>query len=119
MQTGIESAQIRCAARSQNVAARTLFDEFNLASLDLCFGRGLLGRLGKALFDARRRGGHAAAAEFEGDNAVGVLIFQGGAARWNRPDGNGGSAIPDLNRDELLAIDCISHRCRHDMAASR
>src|SRR5450631_1189038 len=117
MQTGIYSAQIRCAARPQNVAARTLFDEFNLTGIDLHLSRSLLGRLDKALFDARGRGRYGTAAEFEGDNAVGVFIFERGAARWNRPDGDGRSAIARLNGDELLAVDQIRHGCRHDVAA--
>ena len=49
MQAGIEFAQVRRAARAEHMAARTLFDEFDLARVDLCLGRGFHGWLRKGL----------------------------------------------------------------------
>src|SRR5271163_2684589 len=54
MQTVIEFAQVRGAARSQHMATRTLFGEFDLAGVDLRLGGGFGRRLRKGFLHARR-----------------------------------------------------------------
>src|SRR6478672_12558854 len=98
------------------MAPRALFDELDLALLDLCSAGCVLRRLGKGLVAARRGLRHFTAAELEGDNAIDVLIFGGSAARWDRVARDVCAAVPDLNGQILFAIDCIGYRCRHDVA---
>src|ERR1039457_1495882 len=68
------------------------------AAVTVCaggFANGSLARAGGV-------GGHLAAAKFESDDAVGVLIGHRGAARRNGPFRDGSAAIADLNRDILF-----------------
>src|SRR5580698_9543119 len=80
MQAVVEFAQVGRGAGSERVAARTFFDELDFAGIDLRFGGGCRRRFRKALLDARCRRRYGAAAQLEGDDAVGVLIFERRAA---------------------------------------
>src|SRR4029078_935999 len=84
MYSGWYLPKIRGHARPKDVAPRALFDELDLALLDLCRACRVLRRLGKNLVFARRGLLYVAAAELEGDDAVDVLVFGGSAARWDR-----------------------------------
>src|ERR1700676_968848 len=102
MQTVVEFAQVRGAARAQHMAARTFFDELEFAGIDLSLGGPLHGRLRKRLFHARRRHRYGTAAQLEGNDAVDILIFERGTARRNWPQRNRGRSVSCLNGDELL-----------------
>jgi len=67
------------------MAARTFFDEFHFARIDLRLPGALRRRFGERLFDARRRGRYVAAAQRESDDAIGVLVLERGAARGIGP----------------------------------
>src|SRR6478672_3561231 len=99
------------------MAPRALFDELDLALLDLCSAGCVLRRLGKGLVAARRGLRYCTAAELEGDNAIDVLVFGGSAARWDCVARDIRAAVSDLNGHILFAIDRIGHRCRHDVTA--
>src|SRR6266446_10936699 len=117
MQAGVELAEVRRAARPQHMAARTLFDEFDLACVDRCLACGFDRGFRKGLFHARRRRRYRAAAQLEGNDAVGVLILESGAARRDGAHRNRGAPVSRLDGHELLAVDGVGHGCRHEMAS--
>src|ERR1700731_2248122 len=102
--------QVGGQTHSESVAPRTLFDELDFAVTDLRLGRFGVRRLRKERVAARGKLRPLAAVEPEGDNPVDVHVFDGGAARRDRPDVDSRSTIPDLNRDVLLAIHRGGHR---------
>src|SRR5271165_2867202 len=117
VQAVVEPAQVRGAARTQLVAANALLDELDLSGVDLRWRRGLSRRRQQWRFLAQRRHGYGAAAQFEGDNSIAILVFKGGAAGWDGSHRDRAAAVAHLDRDILLAVDRVGHRRCHDVAS--
>src|SRR5260221_13076785 len=91
----------------------TLFPYTTLFRSGCGFDRGLF----KWLLHARRRRRNCAAPQFEGNDAVDVLILESGAARRDGTHRNRGAPVSRLDGHELLAVDGVGHGCRHEMAS--